>query len=432
MMELQAVLHLSSTAVYTVVGYAIGTPEQPRIKIVAVGLAHTDAFIGGKIDRREHLLSAVHKSIQEAVDMAGVQIHEVCLSFASSLMKSINDSQDVQLYSMGTDTTVQRSHLHHVKELIANKLRAEGYSLLQSCQQITYLDDGSQEVVDPLNMHANKIKVMHHVMMLPSNYHTQVINAVNAAGTEVGVTLFDGVVSAEYALNKEEKKRGVCFIDIGRGTTKVCVYLGDLLIFSDCLDVGGQTVTFDISSELGLSLSESESLKHQQGTVQLDPTKRASFITLKQRTDGEMTISLRQLSNIISARYDDIFGRVVESLNEQGLLQCLGAGMVLAGGGSRIDGLARFVGHRWGLPVRMITTNELVSVCPKNLTDENIALLNSYLKDNKLHTVIGSLLYQNGEQFLKDNYGKSPPHNKLVNKISDGWQSFAKRVKKWF
>ena len=55
MSDLQVALHLSSTAVYTVVGYATGTPEQPKIKVSAVGLARTDAFVGGKIERREHL-----------------------------------------------------------------------------------------------------------------------------------------------------------------------------------------------------------------------------------------------------------------------------------------------------------------------------------------------------------------------------------------
>lgn len=432
MMDLQVALHLSSTAVYTVIGYKTGTPEQPKIKIAAVGLARTDAFAGGKIERREHLLSAVHKSLQEAGDMAGVEIHQVCLSLASPLMKSMNDSQEVQLYTTDTHTTVQRSDLYRAKEMIADKLLAEGYSLLQSCQQVTYLDDNPHEVKDPLNMHANKITALNHVMMLPSNYYTQVLDAVNATGTSVGATLFDGVAGAEYALSKEEKKRGVCFIDIGHNTTKVCVYMDDLLVFSDCLDVGGQTVTFDISSELDLSISESESLKHQQGTLQLDPAKRATFVTLKRRMGGESTVSLRQLSSIILARYEDIFARVAKRLDEQGLSGYLNMGVVLAGGGCQIDGLTKFLSHKWAMPVRMMTTNSQVSICPKNLNDDNIALLNGYLKDNKLHTVIGSLLYQNSDQFLKDGYGEAPVQNGLADKVSGAWQSFAKRIKEWF
>ncbi|AKG14961.2 cell division protein FtsA [Moraxella bovoculi] len=431
MSDLQVALHLSSTAVYTVVGYATGTPEQPKIKVSAVGLARTDAFVGGKIERREHLLSAVYKSLQEAGDMAGVNIHEVCLSFASPLMISMNDMQKLSLHKSRAHTTVQQSDLYRAKELIADKLRAEDYTLLQSCQLLSYLD-GVQEVKDPIGMHANEISVANHVMALPANYHAQILDVVNSAEASVGVTLFDGVVSAEYALTKEEKERGVCFIDIGLGTTKVCVYRGGSLLFSDCLDVGGQTVTFDIATELGLSVSEAESLKHQQGTVQLDPAKRAAFVTLKRRLGGESTVSLRRLSSVIAARYDDIFMRISKRLDDLGLSSQIEAGVVLAGGATQIDGLSYFVGRQWGLPVRMMTTNGCVSICPKNLTDDNIALLNGYLKDNKLHSVIGSLLYQNGEQFIKDSYGEVSAQNKLTNKVSEGWQVFTNQIKKWF
>lgn len=431
MSNLQVALHLSSTAVYTVVGYAIGTPEQPKIKVSSVGLANTDAFLGGRIDNREHLLSAIHKSLQEAGDMAGVNIHEAQLSFGSSLMTSMNDIQTVDLHKDQAHKVVQQSDLYRAKELATKRLRAEDYMILQSCQQLTYLDN-NQETKHPVGMHANTISVANHIMALPTNYYAQVTNAVSATGVSVGTTLFDGVVSAEYALTKEEKERGVCFVDIGLGTTKICVYNAGLLVFSDCLDVGGQTVTFDIATELGLSIFESESLKIQQGTLQLDPAKRASFVTLRRRTGGESTVSLRQLNRIIQARYDDIFARIMARLNDHHLLPYISAKMVLAGGGSKIDGLENFLSCQRGMPARMMQANDSVSICPKNLTDDNIALLNGYLKDNKLHSVIGSLLYQNSEQFIKDSYVNVSEQEGLVHKVSGGWQAFANHIKKWF
>lgn len=428
MSDLQVVLHLSSTAVQTVFGYAEGTPEQPKVKVVAAGLARTDAFEGGKISSREHLVSAIHKSLQEAGNMAGMEAQEVTLSFASPLMTSMNDLQQVLVHG----TTVQRGDIHRASEMSAQALRDEGYKVLQSCQQIVYLEDG-QESKNPVNMYADRIDVANHVMALPINYQAQVLDAVRASEISVDTTLFDGVVSAEYALSVDEKKQGVCFIDIGHSTTKVCVYADGILLFSECFDVGGQTVTYDIASELKLSIADAESLKRQEGTLKLDPAKRATFVTLRRRMGGdESTISLRRLSNIIAARYDDIFTRISQRLEAQRLSGLLTCGVVLAGGGCLIDGLTYFLGRQWGLPVRMMSVNPHVSICPKNLTDDNILLLNSYLADNKLHSVIGALLYQNSEQFLKDNYVEVQPENNLVHKVSGGWQAFASRIKDWF
>lgn len=433
MANLQVALHLSSTAVYTVLGYAVGTPDNPKVKIVSVGLAHTDAFAGGKIDHREHLLSAIHKSLQEASNMAGVQIHDVCLSFASTLMIAKNETQAVLLNTDGEHSAVRYSDLYHAKELINHKWRAEGYAPLQSCQLIAYLDGIKQEISNPVGMHASTIEVVNHVMALPVSYHTQVVDVVRSSGEiGIGATLFDGVVSAEYALTAEEKKQAVCFIDIGHGTTKVCIYMSNKLIFSDCLDVGGHMVTLDISAELGLSISESNSLKHQYGTLMLDPSKRATFITLKRRTGGEVTISLRRLSEIITARYVSIFDLINQRLMTDGLLDLMSSGVVLAGGGCQIDGLVSFIARSWGVPVRMMTVNPNVSICPENLTDDNIVLLNSYLKDNKLHSAIGSLLYQNSEQFYKDHYGEVQTESQLARKVLGRWQAFVKRLTDFF
>ncbi|MCL1622888.1 cell division protein FtsA [Moraxella sp. Tifton1] len=430
--ELQVALHLSSTAVHTVVGYPFGTPEQPQIKIVAVGLAHHEAFTDGRVGHREHLLSAIHKSLREASDMAGVAIEEVCLSFASSLMKSTNDSQEVQLCHAGGCTTVRPGDLYRVKELIADRLLAEGYSLVQHCPQLFYLDDDSQDVKDPLGMHANKLKVLNHVVMLPSNHERQITDVIHNNDILIGQMFFDGIMGAEYALTKEEKKRGVCFIDIGQATTKVCVFLDGVLVFSECFDVGGQTVTFDIAAELGVSVPESEASKRQYGTLQPSPGDKATFITLPCVMRGEKTVSLRQLINIILARYEEIFDRIYRQLDDKNLSSCLGAGVVLAGGGCQIEGIVKFLNHKWAMPVRMMTTNEHISVCPKNLTDHNIVLINDHIKGNKLHTAIGALLYQNSEQFLRNGHDDSPVQSDLVNKISNAWQSFAKSVKKWF
>ena len=73
-MTLQAVIHISSTAVCTVVGYFETKGLEKHLRLSAVGLAHTDAFFGGRVDHREYLLSAIHKSVREASDMAGLQI----------------------------------------------------------------------------------------------------------------------------------------------------------------------------------------------------------------------------------------------------------------------------------------------------------------------------------------------------------------------
>ncbi|OOR91331.1 hypothetical protein B0181_03240 [Moraxella caviae] len=437
MPELQVAIHLSSTAVYTVIGYFEGAPENRRVKIVAVGLASNEGFVGGQIRNREHLAQALHKSIQEASDMAGVKIHDACLSFASPAMASKNDFRTITVgrtNEQGEITEhgiITQEHLTEAYEMALDELVRQGLGAQQITRQAVYVD--GEESKDAIGQYAAQVQVANYVMSLPESQLQQLSDIVESSGAEVHSTLFDGVVSAEYALSAEERSRGVCFIDIGASTTKVCVYYDDILLFSRCFATGGNMVDMDISADLKLSLIEAESLKVQHGTVSLDPMNKSKFLPLKRRSGGEITIMHYRLTGIIAERYRAIFNEVFGSFDEY-LMGIATSGVVLAGGAAKMDGLANFLSENWGVPVRMTHPNAQVSICPKNLSDDNITLLKSYLEDNKLHSVVGSLLYQQSDQFLLDQpeYIVQYDAQGLFDKVSHGWQTFVQNIRKWF
>ncbi|UNU73765.1 cell division protein FtsA [Moraxella nasovis] len=436
MQNLKVAIHLSSTAVYTAVGCFDGSPENRRVKVAGVGLAHTDGFFQGRVEHRDHLLGAISKSVQEACDMAGVQVYSACLSFASSGMKSSNSSCSIVIESDITDELgkVEKEHILAAYDRASQKLYNQDRSLFQMIRQCVYVD--GQVTKDAVGMLANKIKVASHVISLPKNYHGQIQHVIEPSGFEVEAMLFDGVVSAEYALTKEEREQGVCFIDIGAGTTKVCVYYQGVLLFTHCLDMGGHAVTLDIASELGLSPQDAERLKIQHGGVVIEPADRATFITYKKSTGDEVTISLHRLMSIIEARYHLIFDELAKVFDEQGLFAIFGSNIVLAGEATKAKGLSGFLAKKWSVAARRIEPNKQVSVSvgAKGLSDEQILSLQEHLKSTKLHSVIGSLMYQQSEQFMRDDSASLyyfEEKNGVFDKVVQGWKSFTQNIKNW-
>lgn len=411
--QIRAVIHLSSTAVYTAVGYF--DDHHKKTKIMAVGIANTDAFFGGQIINRQHLLSAIHRSVRDAMDMAGLELFDVGLSFANAGMKSFNAVEDAYVMGDGTHhpagQLISSEDIRSALERTKFALTGKHQSALQLCVQFVSLD-GKQLVEDAVGMRANQISIGYHMMSVPTVYYEHMVDLLHSSNLEVYPTLFDGVASAEYTLTDEEKEQGVCFIDIGAGTTSVCLYNKGILLYSQCIDVGGQLVDMDIASELRISVLEAESLKKQHGSAFAHNRPKGEFITLKKRSGGELTVNVYELASIIEARYQELLGRVFGGIAEAGLSDFMESGVVLAGGASQMTDLPTLIKQTFNVNVRTITVNKSVDVCVKHLSDDNIKLLRNHLKDAKLHSVIGALMYQFSERYRQDErhlYGETQP-----------------------
>ncbi|MDO5050905.1 MAG: cell division protein FtsA [Moraxella equi] len=407
--DIHAVIHLSSTAVYTVVGYF--DVHHKKTQIMGLGLAKTDAFFGGQIVNREHLLSAIHKSLREAIDMAGVQVSYVGLSFASPAMMGENGIQDKIITGQNpTGDTLGRKISHDdVRDILNDAkvgLAQKGHKDVQLCQQRFWLDD-DQSGKDVVGMLAHKLTVGYHLISVPSMFYAQIKDLMVSNNLEVHPMFFDGVTSSEYALSGDEKQRGVCFIDIGAALTKVCLYQEGMLLYTRCLPVGGQLVDMDIASTLGLTLLEAESLKKHHGSANASKQSKSDFITLKKRHhDSELTVHLYKLASIIEARYLALLHEIFDELTAKGLDQFMDMGVVLAGGGADMRDLPSLIERQFGVSVRQMDINPKVAVHTELLSDDDIGLLKTHLSDPKLHSIIGALMYYQSEQYARDERGQ--------------------------
>ncbi|OOS22615.1 cell division protein FtsA [Moraxella pluranimalium] len=424
MANLQAVMHISSSAVCTVIGQFENTQEGARPKIIAVGLTHTDAFMQGQIVNREHLLSAVHKSLQEATDMAGVRIYNPLISFSTPLMTSDNDMRTVDV--MHESGLIEAQDVHLAQQLIEDDLARQDRTLLQCCQQMVMLDTDEQ-VQDAIGLRSKQIHVYNHVMSLPASTHQQILDLIQDDEITDRTTVFDGVAGAHYALTNNEKQQGVCYIDIGLSMTKICVYHEGVLIYSDCIAVGGRTVDLDIAKECGIALDDTESFKRQEGTLNAERYSLGSHVIYKKGTKHEKTMLRRELNQVIEARYYGIFSEVFDRLTKANLFHALDAGVVLAGGACQMDGLTGFIRTNFGIPVRRIAKPTNIHFDPKHLSDDTIKSLKKHLEDNTLHSAIGLFLFSGSEQFARD---QQIAHiaEEYSNPLADIWTKF---MQKW-
>ena len=146
-----------------------------------MGLAHTDAYFGGRVGNREHLLSAIHKSVREASDMAGLQIISSALCIASPVMQMQNMQQSIRIDS--PDRSVTAEHIHAANQAMAAKIAANDRAAFQICRQLIFLDD--YFVQDAKGLMTDEISVASHVIDMPAHQLEQMISLVEQDDLQV-------------------------------------------------------------------------------------------------------------------------------------------------------------------------------------------------------------------------------------------------------
>lgn len=417
------VVHLSATAIYAVIGHVVADDD---IRIMGVGLVPNDDFFRGQIIHWDRLKKSIKQAIFDAEEMANCRVHSIWLTFSTPELLSKNSFGTVNIE---TETVEHKDIVQSLSLAKASNMPSD-YYLMHHCQQGIMVDGQESMVDDAIGMYTKQISVMYHLMMLPVASGQNIQRLLQDCDVTIDHILFDAVSSAEYSLMPDEKRQGVCLIDMGASTTSVCVYREDKLIFTLCVPQGSYDATMDISADLGLTMAEAETLKKSHGTVDVHSIDASQFIMQKrQGIADEVTINLLELAKIIEARYIEILRLVFVELNEAGLVEYLERGIVLSGGGSQIKGMIPFCKRLLNMPVYMTNPHHAITAYNHCEDDKKFALLTHQVSQRVYQTAFGALLYTQSEQFQHSE--KSSPealqHSRFT-RIKNRFDGFLKRI----
>lgn len=413
------VVHLSATAVYVVIGRVMSAKD---IRIMGVGQVKNNDFYQGKIRHRDRLQGAIKQAIQDAEDTANCRVHSVWLTLATPELFSKNSVGNV---SVEDDVVSAKDMVQALSNAKSQDLSSD-YYLMHCCQQGIYIDDQQTMIDDAMEMMAEKIMVMYHMMMMPVASRQNIQKLLQSCDVAIDHIVFDAVTSAEYSLIEEERQLGVCLVDIGSGTTSICVYKENKLIFTHCMATGSHEVTMDISADFGISMIEAEKLKKSHGTVDVNSVDPSSFFIFKpQGSNDELNIGVYNLARIIEARYERIFTEVARHLHEADLLGYIDRGIVLTGGGSAIKGMVPFAKKLMKMRVVLSNTHPAISAYSHYGNDDVFKQLNNHVNDRAYHTAFGALLYSQSEQFRHSEQSEAESIKK--NPVTGVFQNAGKR-----
>ncbi len=363
--------------------------EIGKLHVAGLGVAESRGWRKGVIANLDLAVLALKKAVEAAESAAGVPIDSAYVGVAGSHIRGVNSRGALTL---GRGTATQREV---TREDVRSAVQmAQGITLPEDRQMLhvlpqEFLVDSQDGIRDPLGMVGGRLEVNVHIVTASATASQNVVTAVNRAGIVVLDTVFEALASADACLGADDRELGVALVDIGGGSTELVVFHQGTVRHTAVIPVGGEHFTNDIAVGLRTPIPEAEKMKKAWGDR--DPEKPADTLVEVQGVGDRPSrvVSYAMLSEIIEPRACELIELVQAELARSGCDEQLGAGVVLAGGGAKLGGLATLAEQMLDLPVRI--------GCPAGMDN-----MGETVSDPGFATVVGLVGYGNRMRVLRD------------------------------
>lgn len=403
------------------VSVLIGKVHAPdKIQVVGLATARNRGMSKGKIVSLDKVVAAIKHAVAEAEDMAECRIHSAWVSIPSTELKSFYACGKTPVAN--PQRVITTNEMVRALDLAKSSHIVSDYYLASAVPLGFELNESQEWVENPVDMSAQSITGHYQLMMLPINTMQNLDRAMKGANIGVENMVISSLATAEASLLKDEKDYGVCLVDIGAATTSISAYIEGRLAFTKTYTLGGENVTRDIAAVLQTTTDEAERVKILHGCVDLNSIKPDHMIQLD-GIEGPQTISRIELSEIITARYEEILNQIRYDLQQTGAIDALYHGAVLAGGACQIEGIVGLVRTTLGISAHL-------GNAPIQITADDTLL--PALRRSQYATAAGLLMYSQSETSETIEHERSTEQDTFVDRLRNGWHTLNEKLRAMF
>ncbi len=323
--------------------------DEGTLNIIGVGSSPSRGLRKGVVVDIESTVESIKKAVEEAELMAAVQINSVYTGIAGSHISAENCKGVVALKK----AEVTREDIQRAIESARTLAVIPHERRILHVLPREFMVDGQEGVREPLGLSGNRLEVNVHVITGAVTSAQNIIKCVNRAGLDVVDIVLQPLASSEAVLSQEERDLGVVMVDLGGGTTDLAIFLDGSIRHSAVLPIGGQNLTKDLAIGLLTSQTEAEKIKLQRGIARTGLVQGHETVEVPSVGDRPArTFSRRDIAEILEPRVEEIFELVRREIARAGYEGMLGAGAVITGGTSLLEGMPDAAEQVLNLPAR--------------------------------------------------------------------------------
>lgn len=387
--------------------------EYGKLEILGFGRSNSNGVKHGQVLNIDETIKAIRMALQNCYESnPDLVINEVYVGIAGHHIKSLQTRGDIVRHN--TDEEISQ---REIDQLISDQYKTyipAGDQIIDVIPQ-EFTVDNFQNIPDPIGYGGVKVGANFHIITGDKNAIRNINRAVEKSGLHTKDLVLQPLASAAAVMGHEDMEAGVAIVDIGGGTTDLAVFYEGILKHTAVIPFGGENITNDIKTGLGVLKSQAEAMKTQFGSALANEAKANEYITIPGlRGMPPKEISVKNLANIIQARMSEILDFVSYHLKQVGLDgRVLNGGVVLTGGGSQLKHLIQLTEYVTGLNARIGFPNE--HLCAGHIEE---------LRKPTYSTCIGLILkgysdYENQRKSFRDEYVPVSVPGNLKQKLQE-------------
>jgi cell division protein FtsA len=346
-----------------IVGLDIGTTkiaaiagrknEYGKLEILGFGRANSNGVKHGQVLNIDETIKAIRMALDNCyASNPNLDITEVYVGIAGHHIKSLQTRGDI--VRQNTEEEITRKE---IDQLVADQYKTyipAGDQIIDVIPQ-EFTVDNFQNIPNPIGYGGVKVGANFHIITGDKNAIRNINRAVEKSNLHTKDLVLQPLASAAAVMGQEDLEAGVAIVDIGGGTTDLAVFYEGILKHTAVIPFGGENITNDIKTGLGVLKTQAEQMKVQFGSALSNEAKANAYITIPGlRGMPAKEISVKNLANIIQARMSEIMDFVTYHLKQVGLdSRMLNGGIVLTGGGSQLRHLIQLTEYITGLNARI-------------------------------------------------------------------------------
>lgn len=342
-----------------IVGLDIGTSKVVAIvgeikadgglNIVGIGSHRSRGLKKGTVVNIESTVESIQRAIEEAELMAGCRIHSVYSGIAGSHVRSMNSHGIVAI----RDREVTRADIDRVIDAAQAVAIPADQRVLHILPQ-EYIIDSQEGVKEPLGMSGVRLEAKVHLVTCAYNALQNIEKCIKRCGLATEEVILEQLASSHAVLTEDEKELGVCMVDIGGGTTDIAIFTEGAIRHTGVIPIAGDQVTNDIAMALRTPTDHAEEIKIKYACALAQLASPGEMINVPGVGDRPpRELSRQALAEVVEPRYDELFTLVKAELQRSGYENLLGAGIVLTGGTSKMEGVIELAEEIFHMPVRI-------------------------------------------------------------------------------
>lgn len=351
-----------------IVGLDIGTTkiaaiagrknEFGKLEIIGFGRSNSNGVKHGQVLNIDETIKAIRMALDNCyASNPNLDISEVYVGIAGHHIKSLQTRGDIVRHQNEEEISQKE-----IDQLVADQYKTyipAGDQIIDVIPQ-EFTVDNFQNIPNPIGYGGVKVGANFHIITGDKNAIRNINRAVEKSGLRTKDLVLQPLASSSAVMGQEDLEAGVAIVDIGGGTTDLAVFYEGILKHTVVIPFGGENITNDIKTGLGVLKTQAEQMKVQFGSALSNEAKANAVITIPGlRGMPPKEISVKNLANIIQARMSEIMDFVTFHLKQVGLdNKMLNGGIVLTGGGAQLKHLIQLTEYTTGLNARIGYPNE--------------------------------------------------------------------------